>query len=265
MGSTLSSVISSPDCPIHPRWPWPALVATAWTFLRPPTASESASLFGFQFEESGALASESSGGRGLGPTPFLERVVAGPDRHSLDVHDRIAVRERANRRSRIGTGGVGGPGAAGQSVAWTTRNPEEDDELGDILRAAEAGLPTRQAWARYVSGVDQAIENVRSEADERLRQERQPAKPQVPDTSLRDKDNSGPKIDRSTSMEPTAPATVEGSHAEQDRLVAVDLAIGTCGTRGKSRDGISSARLHSKGGHEITRSRFSVPRTGVPQ
>jgi hypothetical protein len=120
----------------------------------------------------------------------------------------------------------GGPGGAGQSLNGRMLNPDDIVELGELVAVAGASLPTQASWARYVTGVDQAIERVRSEADARLLQEQQPPKAEQPGTSfLEDDDASGQKSPAAFVKE----AAIEASHrikAESSLMTAIDLALG---------------------------------------
>ena len=56
-------------------------------------------------------------------------------------------------------------------------------------------------WARFVTGVEQAIETLRNEADARLRQEQEPAKPNEPGTNILNHDEGASQTDRVSSLE----------------------------------------------------------------
>ena len=120
----------------------------------------------------------------------------------------------------------GSGGSAGQSLLGQSREPEEFGDTGDTV--ASTGADARNSWARFVGGLDQAIEKIRTEADERLRQEQQPAKPEQPGTTLLQDENEGAR-------QTGAAAFLEHAESEarrrletvRDRLLATDVAIGS--------------------------------------
>jgi len=117
-----------------------------------------------------------------------------------------------------------GPGSAGQSLVGPNPTPEETEELGNTLALSAANPPTALSWARYVIGLDQALETIRNEADGRLLQEARPALAEEPDTTLLDQDDAARPTSTTTFLEQEAIRRVK---AEEARLDTIDVAIGS--------------------------------------
>src|SRR5262249_59016226 len=95
---------------------------------------------------------------------------------------------------------------------------EAAGELGDL---SEEPIENPPSWARYVTGVDQALEKVRSEVDERLLQEQEPATPQDPGTTRLDQDDArGPH---------PVPSLARAASEERGRLAAGRERLGAVG------------------------------------
>jgi hypothetical protein len=98
--------------------------------------------------------------------------------------------------------------------------------MSEVPPLTSPGVPVQASWSRYVTGVDQAIERVRSEADARLQEEQQP-KAQTPGTSfLEEDDGAGRKTPAAFVKE----AAVEAGRiikAKRTLIEAIDFAIGT--------------------------------------
>jgi large repetitive protein len=234
-GLSLSSIIASPGLPNPSALAFASFDSEGMNFYATTDGVESATLLGFQLEESAALASETSASAASAQLVSLNESSLALIGTLLTFTIESPSESEQTAEASAAQVASAGPGAAGQSVAWTIRNPEEDDELGGDAAPADAtSLPAAPFWARFVSGVDQAIEKVRSEADERLRQERQPAKPESPGTSLLDKEDGNPKSDKSTFIESTAPAAGGQSDVQRERLFAVDVAIALWEKAGRS-------------------------------
>ena len=227
-GLALSSVLSSPGLPNPSGLALASFSGDSWNSTRPTMARNPRSLLGFQLEESSALAANStSSAAAAAPLVSLNETSLALVGTLLTFTIESPSETEQSAEAAVGAATGSGPGAAGQSVAWTVRSLDEDDDMADFIASTEAMLPTAPAWARYVSGVDQAIEKVRSEADERLRQETQPARPLDPDTSLLEKDDPGRSVETSTFLEATMPGVAREAEPEHDRLAAVDRAIGS--------------------------------------
>jgi hypothetical protein len=122
-----------------------------------------------------------------------------------------------------------GPGSAGQSLLGPSPSLDESEALGDTSGQAVANAPNPLSWARFVIGVDQAIEKLRSEADQRLLEEQQPPKAKPPGTTLlEDKDGARPR-GSAAPVEPTVSGITSRSEAQTDRWEAIDAAIGSWG------------------------------------
>ena len=82
-------------------------------------------------------------------------------------------------------------------------------------------------WARFVTGVEQAIETLRNEADARLRQEQEPAKVPGHGSNFLEQDGHRPVTNPAPSPEPAATGELSRLNPTPDRLEAIDVAIGT--------------------------------------
>ena len=94
---------------------------------------------------------------------------------------------------------------------------EEADETGGSDATQGALATVALPWARYVTGVDQALEELRGEADERLRQEQQPSKPAMPGPTILDRDAGARQPDVATSPEQAASRAIRPSEPRPDR------------------------------------------------
>jgi hypothetical protein len=83
------------------------------------------------------------------------------------------------------------------------------------------------SWARYVIGLDEAIESIRNEADARLLEEQQPAKAEPPGTTLLEPDDVAAPPVRTSALEQAVFATSRRVEAIDDRLEAIDTTIGS--------------------------------------
>ena len=119
-----------------------------------------------------------------------------------------------------------GPGAAGQSLYGRSHLGQRSSRWATRSRRIAANSPFGSSWARYVTGVDQAIERVRNEADARLLQEQQPPKAEEPPgTSLLEEDDGAGKKDAAAFVEEAALEAGRRKRAERDLIDAIDLTI----------------------------------------
>ena len=124
--------------------------------------------------------------------------------------------------------------------------------MGDSSRPSPAAPPVRSTWARYVTGVDQAIERVRSEADARLLQEQQPPKAEEPPgTSLLEEDDGAGKKDAAAFVEEAALEAGRRERAERDLIDAIDLDDRRLETRNTSGDTLAAFHQHRPGNRKI--------------
>jgi hypothetical protein len=111
--------------------------------------------------------------------------------------------------------------SAGQSLITQNRSGEGgggEEEPGEPV--AQASSPVLLTWARFVTGLDEALEKMRGEADERLIEEANPAN-EAPAASLLEEQVGSilPKVHGTTASAPRA------SLDESAQLDAVDEAI----------------------------------------
>jgi hypothetical protein len=118
-----------------------------------------------------------------------------------------------------------GPGAVGQSIIGHNDPAADSDLLGDDSAETAADASNPLSWARYVTGVDQAIETLRRDADKRLLEEQQPKNAEKPAASLLEEEIKARPIDSPTPLEPTVTQLDHDSDPELDQCEAVDAAI----------------------------------------
>ena len=123
---------------------------------------------------------------------------------------------------------AGPGGGAGQSVFGLTRSSDDSESLaGDPLTSPGINQPVMSSWARFVTGVEQAFETLRNEADARLRQEQEPVKSDGHGTNVPDQDDGQEQIDVASSTQQSESGGGGPVKAEPNRLEVIDSAIGT--------------------------------------
>ena len=120
-----------------------------------------------------------------------------------------------------------GSGGAGQSLYPRLSSSDEFAEMSDVPSLTGPGLPVQASWSRYVTGVDQAIERVRSEADARLLEEQQQPKPKQPGTSFLEEDDGAGRKTPAAFVKEAALEAGRIIKAKRTLIDAIDFAIGT--------------------------------------
>jgi hypothetical protein len=244
-GLALSSVIASASVPNPSALALASFTNDSMEFYATTDGSALATTLGFQFQESGALATGEVGSSASGAAQLISfnesslALIGTLLTFTIESPSESAQTAEAAAIAASGSG----PGAAGQSVAGTTTSLDEDAVFDELIAANESLLPTAPAWARYVSGVDQALERVRRQADERLRQEQRPTKSPEPDTSSLDTDRSKGQIETSGLLEQSFRRAGQQRAAKQDRLAAIDRAIGSLAKPGRPESAGRSPRF----------------------
>jgi hypothetical protein len=228
-GLSLASVLTSPGLPNPSALALSSFSNGEMEFYATNEGESSASLLGFQLEEGGggtsiSLASSTGGGAQLLSLNETSLALIGS---LLTVT--LETQNESEQTSEGATAQVAssGPGGAGQALTGRGHSSDELDELdGDSSAFPLENLPRTSSWARFVTGVDQAIEALRNEADARLRQEQEPAKsepkPGSPGASIIDIDNGPGQTATTTAIELAAIRRIEAQH---DRFEAIDLAV----------------------------------------
>ena len=178
-GLSLASVLSSPGLPNPSALALASFSNGEMEFYATNEGESSASLLGFQLEEGGgassiSLASSTGGGAQLLSLNETSLALVGI-LLTVTLETQNESEESSEGAAAL-VASSAGPGAAGQSLIGRGRSSNELDEVeGDPGLQLEKP-PFMSTWARFVTGVDQAIETLRDEADARLRQEQEPAK-----------------------------------------------------------------------------------------
>jgi FG-GAP-like repeat len=224
-GLSLSSVISSSGLPNPSALALASFSNSGMEFYATNDGEASASVLGFQLEESSAVSTASASGASASLVSLNESSLA-----LLGTMLTISLETTSNEME----GGVeagaaapaGGSGGAGQSLYGRTSS---DDvlEMGDMIAIAVGNLAPQSSWAKYVTGVDQAIERVRSEADARLLQEQQPAKTEQPGTSFLEEDDGAGQKSAAAFVKEAALEAGRRIKARQSLMDAIDVAIGS--------------------------------------
>ena len=224
-GLSLNSVLSTAGLPNPSALALASFGTSGLEFWATNDGEQSASLLGFQLQESTAetSAAVSSSATLLSLNESSLALVGTLLTVTLDLQSETV-------ESSEGTAALvaaASSGSAGQSLTGMFRSPEEEfEEFAEIAAAPGARAPAAAAWARYVSGLDQAIERVGREADEQLFQEQQPAKAAAPGTSLLEEDDAAGQAGTATFVEEAALEAGRRVKAERDRLEAIDNSLG---------------------------------------
>ncbi len=224
-GLSLNSVLSTAGLPNPSALALASFGTSGLEFWATNDGEQSASLLGFQLQESTAetSAAVSSSATLLSLNESSLALVGTLLTVTLDLQSETV-------ESSEGTAALvaaASSGSAGQSLTGMFRSPEEEfEEFAEIAAAPGAQAPAAAAWARYVSGLDQAIERVGREADEQLFQEQQPAKAAAPGTSLLEQDDAAGQAGTATFVEEAALEAGRRVKAERDRLEAIDHSLG---------------------------------------
>jgi FG-GAP-like repeat len=229
-GLSLASVLSAPGLPNPSALALSTFSNGEMEFYATNEGESSASLLGFQLEEGGGSASISVSSATGGGAQLLSL-----NETSLAlIGSLLTLTLQTQNESQQSTEGAetaqvasAGPGAAGQSLVGQSPSSDQLDKAdADSAGSRGDNSPAMPSWARFVTGVDQAIETLRQEADARLRQEQEPAKSQSktpgPGASIPDK-NDGPGQSETTT--PLELAAIRRIEAQRDRFEAIDLAV----------------------------------------
>jgi hypothetical protein len=255
-GLSLASVLTSPGLPNPSALTFSSFSNGEMEFYATNDGETSAALLGFQLEEGGggssiSLASATGGGAQLLSLNETSLALIGS---LLTVT--LETQNESEQSSEGATAQVAsaGPGAAGQSLIGRGHSSNELDELEGDSALAPENLPFINSWVRFVTGVDQAIEALRNEADARLRQEQEAvkseAKPGTPGASILEKDNRPGQTETTTAIELAAISLIE---AQRDRFEAIDLAV-------SSWEADFSPRLQPSLSHTSTPALITTPR-----
>jgi hypothetical protein len=231
-GLSLSLVLSEPDLPNPSALSLSSFSNGDTEFYAASEGISSASLLGFQLEEGGGSASVSLASSTGGS---VAQLLSLNETSLALLGTLLTVTLETQNETQEAVEGVtaqvasAGPGAAGQSLIGQSRSSEELDEHDADAASRRGENPaTISSWARFVTGVDQAIETLRNEADSRLRQEQEPPKaaappnsasPAAPRASVYDPDDASGRAD---GLELAAIRRIE---AERNRLEAIDVAV----------------------------------------
>jgi hypothetical protein len=224
-GLTLASILSAPGVPNPSALALSSFSTGEMEFYASNEGESSASLLGFQLEESGGASSVSLSSS----TGSSAQLVSLNETSLALIGSLLTVTLEPQNESEQSVESTNaqvastGPGAAGQSLIGQSRASDDLDETdGDPSGGQSDNSASTLTWARFVTGVDQAIETLRDEADARLRQEQEPAKPATPGSSKLEQDPASRRTEANTPVELTAIGRIE---ALRDRFEAVDLAV----------------------------------------
>jgi len=224
-GLSLNSVLSTSGLPNPSALVLASFSGSGLEFWATNDGEQSASLLGFQLEESATEASSavSSSATLLSLNESSLALVGTLLTVTLDLQSET-VESSEGAAALV----AAASGSAGQSLIGKFNNPEEElEQLVEPGAAPGAQPPATAAWSRYVSGLDQAIERVGNEADERLFQEQQPAKAEAPGTTLLEQNGAAPGAGTAPFVKEAALEAGRRLKAKRDRLEAIDNSLGT--------------------------------------
>ena len=226
----LSSVLSSAGLPNPSGLALASFNGANLEFYATTEGEESASLLGFQLEEggspSGLSPSETGGSAQLLSLNDTSLALVGTLLTlTLEMHDET---EQSSEGATALVGSAG-PGASGQSLLGLGRTPEEWEESENTSDEPAVSAQPALSWARFVMGLDQAIEAIRKEVDARLLQEKESAKTEDPDAIFLDQNEAARPAETTSSREQAVLGADRWFDADEMRSGAVDAAIAAWG------------------------------------
>jgi hypothetical protein len=273
-GLALSSVVSSPAVPNPSALALAGVSGGELEFYATSEGVESAVTLGFQLEvagggiPTGSIPTGSSGGSIGSPASGATAQLVSLNESSLAlVGTLLTITINSNYESEqtaevsaalAGAGATGTGPSAGQGPNRPVDRPDgEADENEGPPAPPAAATPIATPWARYVTGVEQALEQLRGEADARLQRERQPAGPQ-PQAPPGQTNLDGDEKVRPAGAAPSAGRAVSGPvrpvEAEPNRSNAIDVAMASLVSEGPA-----SMRPHRLSGPASTSRRTTAP------
>ncbi len=229
-GLALSSVLSSSGLPNPSGLALASFNGADLEFYATTEGEASASLLGFQLEEGGALSGLSLSAAG-GSAQLLSLNETSLALVGTLLTLTLETQNESEQSSESATAQVAstGPGASGQSLLGPGRTPEELEGLENTSAEPAANAPPALSWARFVMGLDQAIEAIRTEVDARLLQEKEPAKAEVPDAIFLHQNETDRPAETTSFRDQAVSGAFRWFDAEENRSDAVDAAIGSWG------------------------------------
>jgi hypothetical protein len=262
--SVLSSGLSNPSAMV--------LAGTKGTDLdiyATSNGEDSATLLSFQLEGTGAgipVSTPTSSPESTGSTSSSAQLLSLNGSSLALIGTLLTVTLQTQHESEQTSEGLAAQAAAtgsGPSAGQSLVEPNlVSDETSAIDESSGQPIPTTSSWARYVSGVDQALERIRSEADQRLLEEREPARVDDLSPTLLYQDQDAREHGSTASLVRDASEAGGGPIANPIRLQALDGALNLLGSAAPaSREPLRSAGLEALGSRGIAAIR---PAAGLP-
>jgi large repetitive protein len=229
-GLVLSSVMSSSGLPNPSALALASFNGADLEFYATTEGEQSASLLGFQLELGGALAGLSPGETG-GSAQLLSLNETSLALVGTLLTLTLELQDGGEQSSEGTTAQVAsaGPGGSGQSLLSPTRTPDALEESENTSAEPGVSAPPALSWARFVMGLDQAIEAIRKEVDARLLQEKESAKTEKRNAILLDQNEPARPSETTSFRDQAVLGADRWFDAEENRFDAVDAAISAWG------------------------------------
>jgi hypothetical protein len=236
-GLTLTSVMSPAGLPNPSGLAFVSASGGNVDFYATTEGEQSASQLGFQLEEGGAASALSLSTGASAQLVSLNQTSLALVGTLLTLTLELQNETETSAEASTGVVASSGPGGAGQSLIGSVHTLDEFETVPDPVSGQPIQSP--MSWARFVIGLDQAIENVRQEADDRLLQEQQPAQGQQPGTTLLEPDAAAALGIKTSFLNQRRPGARSPIPAIVEQLEAIDTAI----ARWRSPDAASAQSL----------------------
>jgi hypothetical protein len=252
-GLSLNSVVSSPGLPNPSALAFADVSSSDMEFYATTEGHAAATLLGFDFGEAGGGGGSFSPGTSATPGGSAQLLTLNETSLAL-VGTLLTVTLELQTESEQTSEGPAalvassGPGGAGQSIVGQFGQSAVSDPLGESSSEAPADAPNPLSWARFVTGVDQAIETLRREADQRLKEEQQPNHADHPGTSLLEEGAKARPTELPTLNDPTVSGVSRTAGPQADRWDTIDAAISSLEPGNRAAEGfldsITSVAAH---------------------